>query len=52
MPDPLGWHYRAKTHFTNYSHSQVKELVRGAVTPDVARNVAWEKEEIGTGMPK
>lgn len=48
--DPLGWHDRAKTHFTSYSHSQVTEPSSGPVTPDVTRNLAREKEEIGTSM--
>ncbi|MBC7847146.1 MAG: DUF4450 domain-containing protein [Flavobacterium sp.] len=48
--DPLGWHDRAKSHFTSYSHSQVTEPLSGPVTPDVTRNLAREKEEIGTSM--
>jgi hypothetical protein len=48
--DPLGWHDRAKTHFTSYSHSQVTEPLSGPVTPDVSRNLAREKEEIGTTL--
>ena len=48
--DPLGWHDRAKTHFTSYSHSQVTEPLSGPVTPDVTKNLAREKEEIGTSM--
>lgn len=48
--DPLGWHDRAKTHFTSYSRSQVTEPLSGPVTPDITRNLAREKEEIGTSM--
>jgi hypothetical protein len=48
--DPLGWHDRAKTHFTSYSHSQVMEPSSGPVTPDVSRNLAREKEEMGTAL--
>ncbi|SHF76360.1 protein of unknown function [Flavobacterium fluvii] len=48
--DPLGWHDRAKTHFTSYSRSQVLEPLSGPATPDVTRNLAREKEEIGTSM--
>lgn len=48
--DPLGWHDRAKTHFSSYSRSQVLEPLSGPVTPDVTRNLAREKEEIGTSM--
>ena len=28
--DPLGWHDRAKTHFTSYSHSQVTKSLTGS----------------------
>ncbi|WP_281337009.1 DUF4450 domain-containing protein [Flavobacterium eburneipallidum] len=48
--DPLGWHDRAKTHFTSYSRSQVLEPLSGPVTPDVSRNLARETEKIGTSM--
>ncbi len=48
--DPLGWHDRAKTHFTSYSHSQVTEPLSGPVTPDLTRNLAREKEEMGTAL--
>lgn len=48
--DPLGWHDRAKTHFASYSRSQVLEPLSGPVTPDVTRNLAREKEEIGTAL--
>ena len=48
--DPLGWHDRAKSHFESYSRSQVLEPLNGPVTPDVNRNLAREKEEIGTAL--
>ena len=48
--DPLGWHDRAKSHFSSYSRSQVMEPSSGPVTPDVTRNLAREKEEIGTAL--
>ena len=50
VADPLGWHDRAKTHFTSYSHSQVIEPLSGPVTPDATRNLAREKEEMGTAL--
>ena len=50
VADPLGWHDRAKTHFTSYSHSQVTEPLSGPVTPDLSRNLAREKEEMGTAL--
>lgn len=48
--DPLGWHDRAKSHFESYSKSQVTEPLSGPVTPDVTRNLAREKEEMGTAL--
>lgn len=48
--DPLGWHDRAKSHFSSYSRSQVTEPLSGPVTPDVSRNLAREKEEMGTAL--
>ncbi len=43
--DPLGWHDRAKSHFSSYSRSQVLEPSSGPVTPDVTRNLAREKKK-------
>ncbi len=48
--DPLGWHDRAKSHFTSYSKSQVTEPLSGPVTPDVSRNLARETEKMGTTL--
>lgn len=48
--DPLGWHDRAKTHFTSYSNSQVTAPESGAVVFDEEKNLARQKEEIGTSM--
>ncbi|MFH7018472.1 DUF4450 domain-containing protein [Flavobacterium sp. FlaQc-47] len=48
--DPLGWHDRAKTHFTSYSNSQVTSPETGPVVLDEERNLARQKEEIGTSM--
>ncbi|AOW10828.1 DUF4450 domain-containing protein [Flavobacterium gilvum] len=50
VADPLGWHDRAKTHFTSYSHSQVTEPLTGSVVFDAERNLARQKEELGTSM--
>ncbi|WP_281228674.1 DUF4450 domain-containing protein [Flavobacterium aquiphilum] len=50
VADPLGWHDRAKTHFTSYSHSQVTEPASGPVVFDAERNLARQKEEMGTSM--
>jgi hypothetical protein len=48
--DPLGWHDRAKTHFTSYSNSQVLSPESGPVVFDEEKNLARQKEEIGTSM--
>jgi hypothetical protein len=48
--DPLGWHDRAKTHFTSYSNSQVLTPESGPVVFDSVRNLARQKEEMGTSM--
>lgn len=48
--DPLGWHDRAKTHFTSYSNSQVTSPESGPVVFDEEKNLACQKEEIGTSM--
>ena len=50
VADPLGWHDRAKTHFTSYSHSQLKSPLTGPIIPDETKNLARQKEEIGTSM--
>ena len=48
--DPLGWHDRAKTHFTSYSKSQVTTPENGPVVLDTVRNFARQKEVMGTSM--
>ncbi|GAA3783195.1 DUF4450 domain-containing protein [Flavobacterium ginsengiterrae] len=48
--DPLGWHDRAKTHFTSYSNSQVTSPESGPVVFDEEKNLARQKEEIGNSM--
>nr|WP_315241690.1 DUF4450 domain-containing protein [uncultured Flavobacterium sp.] len=48
--DPLGWHDRAKTHFTSYSNSQVTTPEKGPIVLDTVRNFARQKEVIGTSM--
>lgn len=46
----LGWHNRAKEHFSSYSNSQVLEPVRGPVVMDTALHLARHIEEMGTSM--
>ena len=48
--DPLGWHDRAKSHFESYSKSQVTSPENGPVVFDEEKNLARQKEEIGTSM--
>lgn len=48
--DPLGWHDRAKTHFTSYGNSQVTSPLTGPIVFDSNKNLARQKEEIGTSM--
>jgi hypothetical protein len=48
--DPLGWHDRAKSHFESYSKSQVTTPESGPVVFDEEKNLARQKEEIGTSM--
>jgi hypothetical protein len=50
VADPLGWHDRAKTHFTSYSNSQVTSPESGPVVFDSVKNLARQKEEMGTSM--
>ncbi|TDD95705.1 DUF4450 domain-containing protein [Flavobacterium cellulosilyticum] len=50
VADPLGWHDRAKTHFTSYSHSQLKSPLTGPIVPDETKNLARQKEKIGTSV--
>ena len=48
--DLLGWHDRAKTHFTSYGKSQVLEPETGPVVLDTSRNFARQKEVLGTAL--
>ncbi|MBF4507824.1 DUF4450 domain-containing protein [Flavobacterium sp. JLP] len=48
--DPLGWHDRAKSHFSSYSNSQVTTPANGPVVFDTEKNLARQKEEMGTSM--
>lgn len=48
--DPLGWHDRAKTHFSAYAKSQIIHPDSGAVLADTTFNLSRSKEAIGTAM--
>lgn len=48
--DALGWHDRAKEHFTSYANSQVLEPAHAKVVMDTALHLARHIEEMGTSM--
>jgi hypothetical protein len=48
--DLLGWHDRAKTHFSSYALSQVADPLTGPVVADTALHLARQQEKMGTAM--
>lgn len=48
--DALGWHDRAKEHFSSYANSQVLEPAKAKVVMDTALHLARHIEEMGTSM--
>lgn len=48
--DPLGWHDRARTHFSSYALSQITTPLTGPVVADTALHLARHQEKIGTAM--
>ena len=48
--DPLGWHDRAKTHFSSYALSQVTDPLTGPVVADTALHLARQQEKMGTSL--
>lgn len=48
--DPLGWHDRARTHFSSYALSQVIDPLSGPVVADTALHLARQLEKMGTSM--
>jgi len=48
--DPLGWHDRARMHFSSYALSQVVEPLQAPVVADTALNIARQLEKMGTSM--
>lgn len=48
--DPLGWHDRARSHFSSYALSQVTGLPPGPVVADTALGMARQQEKMGTAM--
>jgi hypothetical protein len=50
VADPLGWHDRAKKHFSSYALSQLTSPEVGPLVPDTALHFARQAEKIGTAM--
>jgi hypothetical protein len=50
VADPLGWHDRAKKHFSSYALSQITNPETGPLAPDTALHFARQTEKIGTAM--
>lgn len=50
VADPLGWHDRARLHFSSYAKSQVVSPLSGPVVADTALNLARQLEKLGTSM--
>jgi len=48
--DPLGWHDRARQHFSSYSLSQLTTPADGPVVADTALHVARQLERVGTSL--
>lgn len=50
VADVLGWHDRAKHHFSSYAKSQLTEPASGAVEMDTALNLTRSRERLGNAM--
>jgi hypothetical protein len=50
VADPLGWHDRAKKHFSSYALSQVTTPPVTGVVMDTALHLARHQEKIGTAL--
>ncbi len=48
--DPLGWHDRARMHFSSYALSQVTNIAPGPLVFDTALHIARQQEKMGTAM--
>ncbi len=50
VADPLGWHERARQHFSSYALSQVTKIAAGPVVFDTILHIARQQEKMGTAM--
>ena len=50
VADPLGWHDRARRHFSSYALSQVTTPADGPVIADTALHLARQLEKMGTSL--
>jgi hypothetical protein len=50
VADVLGWHDRAKKHFSSYALSQIKDPLTGPVVADTALHLARQQEKLGTSL--
>ncbi len=48
--DPLGWHDRARDHFSSYALSQVIQPDSGPSVPDPKKNLARQEEKMGNAI--
>ncbi|HEX8316278.1 MAG TPA: DUF4450 domain-containing protein, partial [Flavisolibacter sp.] len=50
LADVLGWHDRARAHFSSYALSQVMEPLTGPIEMDTALHLARHAEKMGTSV--
>ena len=50
VADPLGWHDRAREHFSSYALSQMTSPADGPIIADTALHLARQLEKIGTAL--
>jgi hypothetical protein len=50
VADVLGWHDRARSHFSSYALSQITSPESGPVVADTALHIARQLEKLGTSM--
>ena len=50
VADPLGWHDRARMHFSSYANSQVTSPESGPVVADTSLHLSRQQEKMGTSV--